>query len=276
LHRPYPALQHQSKKVVNLSLVEFIDTHTHCTDEAFSPEEQDGFVQRAVAAGVKKMLLADIDSSERDAMYAVAARYPGVLYPMLGLYPGSVRENWRDETDALEARKGRGAVAVGEIGLDYHYGTQFMEQQKEALRVQFELASEWDLPVNIHLRDATEDFFRVLDDCRHLHLRGNLHAFSGSIETFRRIRRCGDWSVGIGGVVTFRNASLQQTVKDIPLECILLETDAPYMAPTPLRGTRNESANIPLIAAKIAELKGVDIETVAQITTENARRLFNI
>ena len=105
-------------------------------------------------------------------------------------------------------------------------------------------------------------------------LRGNLHAFSGSIETFRRIRKYGDWSVGIGGVITFKKASLPETVKQIPLECLLLETDAPYMAPTPLRGTRNESANIPLVAAKVAEVKGIDIETVAAVTTENATKLF--
>ena len=258
----------------NFAEMVFIDTHTHCTDKAFPGAEQDLFVERALAAGVSKMLLADIDTRERDAMYAAVERHPGVLYPMLGLYPGSVDKNWRDEIDALDAWKGRGAVAIGEIGLDYHYGADFKEEQKEALRVQFELAAAWDLPVNIHLRDATEDFFKVLDDCRHLGLRGNLHAFSGSIETFRRIRRYGDWSVGIGGVITFKKATLPETVRQIPLECILLETDSPYMAPTPLRGTRNESANIPLIAAKVAEVKGVDIETVAAVTTANAEKLF--
>ncbi len=255
----------------------FIDTHTHCTDEAFpGREEQDLFVQRAVAAGVEKMLLADVDSRERDVMYEAAGRHPGVLYPMLGLYPGSVDRDWKRELDAMLAWKGKGAVAIGEIGLDYHYSREFCEEQKEALRVQFELAAEWNLPVNIHLRDATDDFFRVLDDCKSLHLRGNLHAFSGSVETFRRIRSYGDWSVGIGGVITFKKASLPETVKQIPLECILLETDAPYMAPVPLRGSRNESANIPLIAAKVAEVKGIDIEEVAAVTTANAKRLFGI
>ncbi len=277
MHGPDAALQRQRKKIVTLRSMEFIDTHTHCTDEAFpGREEQDLFVKRAVDAGVTGMLLADIDSRERSAMYEAASRHPGVLFPMLGLYPGSVGKDWKKEIDAMLAWKGKGAVAIGEIGLDYHYGREFSEQQKEALRVQFELAAEWDLPVNIHLRDATDDFFRVLDDCAHLHLRGNLHAFSGSIETFRRIRSYGDWSVGIGGVVTFKNASLPETVRQIPLECILLETDAPYLAPTPLRGTRNESANIPLVAAKVAEIKGIDTEEVAAITTANARRLFKI
>ena len=254
----------------------FVDAHTHCTDEAFPGAEQDLFVERAVAAGVTRMLLADIDTRERDAMYAACTRHPGVLFPMLGLYPGSVDKDWRKEIDALEAWKGKGAVAIGEIGLDYHYGAEFKEEQKEALRVQFELAAAWNLPVNIHLRDATEDFFKVLDDCRHLGLRGNLHAFSGSIETFRRIQKYGDWSVGIGGVITFKKASLPETVRQIPLDRILLETDAPYMAPTPLRGQRNESANIPIIAAKVAEVKGIDIETVAAVTTRNAEKLFAI
>ena len=257
--------------------MQFIDTHTHVTDEAFpSIEEQDAFVSRALDAGVGRMLLADIDSSGREAMYAAAGRHPGVLYPMLGLYPGSVKEDWEAELAALEGWKGKGAVAIGEIGLDYHWDTTFREQQKEALRLQFELAAAMDLPVNIHLRDATDDFFRVLDGCRHLGLRGNLHAFSGSAETFRRILSYGDWYAGIGGVVTFRKASLQEVVKQIPLERILLETDAPYLAPTPLRGSRNESANIPLIAAKVAELKGTDIETVAAVTTANAGKLFGI
>lgn len=259
-----------------MHIMTFIDTHTHCTDEAFSGEEQDLFVERALAADVEKMLLADIGIAERDDMYAAAGRHPGVLYPMLGVHPESVGKEWKREIDALEAWKGKGAVAIGEIGLDYHYGKEFREEQKEVLRIQFELAAAWGLPVNIHLRDATDDFFEVLDSCRHLGLRGNLHAFSGSIETFRRIRKYGDWSVGIGGVVTFKKASLPETVREIPLECILLETDAPYMAPVPLRGTRNESANIPLIAAKIAEVKGLDIETVAAVTTDNAKKLFAI
>ena len=254
-------------------MTEYIDTHTHAYDEAFAGCE-DEVVARGVAAGVTVQLQADVDSRERERMFALVERHPGVLRPMLGLYPGSVDKDWRREIDALEAWRGRGIVAVGEIGLDYHYGADFKAEQQEAFRIQLELATQWNLPVNIHLREATEDFFRIVEDCRHLGLRGNLHAFSGSIETFRRIRRYGDWSVGIGGVITFKKASLPETVRQIPLECILLETDSPYMAPTPLRGTRNESANIPIIAAKVAEVKGIDIETVAAVTTANAEKLF--
>ena len=255
-------------------MTEYVDTHTHAYDEAFAGCE-DEVVARGVAAGVTVQLQADVDSRERERMFALVERHPGVLRPMLGLYPGSVDRDWRSEIDALQAWRSRGPVAVGEIGLDYHYGTEFREEQKEAFRVQLELAAAWDLPVNIHLRDATEDFFAILQDCRHLHLRGNLHAFSGSAETFDRLQRLGgDWYVGIGGVLTFKKASLAETVKRIPLERILLETDAPYLTPTPHRGERNESAYIPLIAAFLARQKGVSVEEVAAVTTANAQRLF--
>ena len=253
----------------------FIDTHTHVTDEAFRGEE-DAVVQRAVAAGVGKMLLADVGSEERDPMFAACERHPGVLYPMLGLHPENVKENWRDELALLESWLPRHPVAIGEIGLDYHWDVTFKEQQKEALRVQFELAARLNLPVNIHLRDATEDFLAVVRDCAHLHLRGNMHAFSGSLETWKELCRWGDWSVGIGGVLTFKNAHLPEVVKEIPLSRILLETDAPYMAPVPLRGSRNEPANIPLIAAKVAEIKGITIEEVESATTANANELFSL
>lgn len=253
--------------------MEFIDTHSHAYDEAFSGCE-DEVVARGVEAGVTIQLQADVDSRERDRMFTLVERHPGVLRPMLGLYPGSVDKDWRREIDALEAWRGRGIVAVGEIGLDYHYGADFKAEQQEAFRVQLELAAAWDLPVNIHLREATDDFFRIIEDCRHLHLRGNLHAFSGSAETFERLRRLGDWYVGIGGVVTFKKAALAETVKRIPLDRILLETDAPYLTPVPHRGERNESAFIPIIADFLARQKGVSLEEVAAATTANAKTLF--
>ncbi len=256
-------------------MLEFIDTHTHISDEAFAGEE-DAVVRRAQEKGVFKMLQADTGSEERDAMYELCSRYPGVLYPMLGLYPGNVDEHWRDEVGALAAWRSSGPVAIGEIGLDYHYSADTAALQKEALKAQFEIARDWDLPVNIHLRDATEDWFEVMEECRGMHLRGNLHAFSGSAEVFSRMQRYGEWYVGIGGVLTFKNAHIASDIARIPLQRILLETDAPYLAPVPLRGTRNESANIPLIAARLASLKGVSVEEVSARTTENARKLFAI
>lgn len=255
--------------------MEFVDTHTHNSDEAYAGCE-DEVIARALGAGVSAMIQADVDSGERDAMFGLVERHPGVLYPMLGLYPGSVREDWRDEIDKMLPYRDRGIVAVGEIGLDYHYNKDFRKEQIEALRVQLELAAKWNLPVNIHLREATEDFFDAVRDCAHLGLRGNLHAFSGSAETFRRISRYGDWYVGIGGVLTFRKASIAEDIREIPLERIVLETDSPYLTPTPHRGERNESAYIPLIAAFLAERKGISLEEVAETTTYNAKKLFAI
>ena len=251
----------------------FVDTHTHYYDDWFEGEGPEA-IRRSLEAGVGLMLQADVDSRERGAMLALGRQFPDALRQMLGLYPGSVREDWRDEIDAWVSLLDGSIVAIGEIGLDYHEGTEFRQEQKEALRVQLELAAAHDLPVNIHLRDAWDDLFTILEDCRHLHLRGNLHCFSGSYEIYERARRAGEFSVGIGGVITFRNARLDETVARIPLEHILLETDCPYLSPVPHRGERNESTYVPFIAAAVARAKGIDIETVEQQTTRNAFQLF--
>ena len=253
----------------------FVDTHTHFYDEWLLPDAE-AAIQRALDAGVEKMIQADVDSRERPAMWEIGRRHPGVLFPMLGLYPGSVDANWREELDALEPYKDKGIVAIGEIGLDYHEGLEFVKEQKEVLRLQLEMAARMDLPVNFHLRDAWEDFFTILADCSHLHLRGNLHCFTASYEIYERANKYGDFSVGIGGVVTFKNASLVKTLERIPLEKILLETDAPYLAPVPNRGRRNESSYLPLIAEKVAQVKGLTTQEIAQITTHNAETLFQI
>ena len=254
----------------------FVDTHTHFYDEWLLPDAE-AAIQRALEAGVGKMIQADVDSRERPAMWEIGHRHPGVLYQMLGLYPGSVAANWREELDLVyNLSKNKDFVAIGEIGLDYHEGLEFVEEQKEALRLQLELAASLDLPVNIHLRDAWEDLMNILADCKHLNLRGNLHCFTSSYEIYERANQYGDFSVGIGGVVTFKNASIARTLERIPLDKILLETDAPYLAPVPFRGKRNESAYLPHVAAKVAEIKGVSIGDVERITTFNALKLFNI
>ena len=255
--------------------MEFIDTHTHNTDEAFRGEE-DEIVSRALEAGVTHLLQPDIDSSERDGMFALCERHPGVLHPMLGLYPGSVKEGWEKEIEALYPYRDRGIVAIGEIGLDYHDPDYDPAAQKAALKAQFELAAEWDLPVNIHLRDASEDFLSVLRECSHLGLRGSLHAYGGSREYFGSVCRYGDFYLGIGGVVTFKNSRIGRDISDIPLDRIVLETDSPYLSPVPFRGTRNDSSRIPVIAAFIADRKGIPLEEVARATTDNANRLFRI
>ncbi|MBR4756329.1 MAG: TatD family hydrolase [Bacteroidales bacterium] len=251
----------------------FIDTHCHLSDDAFKGEE-DSYISRAADAGVGLMLQPDVDSLEREAMFALVDRHPDTLRPMLGLYPGSVDRNWEQEIERMLDYSDRDIVAIGEIGLDYHEGREYEKEQKEALEWQFDYAASRGLPVNIHLRDAMGDFLEIAR--KHKGLRGDMHAYSGSYESFLELQRIGDWYIGVGGVVTFKNASLAEVVRKVPLERIVLETDAPYLTPVPYRGRRNESSYIPYIAAKVAELKGVSVEEVASVTTANAKTLFGI
>ena len=256
--------------------MEFIDTHSHLYDEAFSSEE-DSAVARAVEAGVTKMILPDIDASTREAMFTLAERHPDTLFPTLGLHPTSVSQNWKEELDAVEKSLGNHKIwAIGEVGIDCYWSKEFLEQQKEVFRVQLEIAHKSDLPVIIHSRESTELIINILRDYKHLPLRGVFHAYSGSVETFHELEKLGDWYIGIGGVLTYKKASIAETVKNIPLERILLETDSPYLTPVPHRGKRNESRYIPHIAEKLALQKGIDLAEVAQVTTANAKRLFRI
>ena len=253
----------------------FTDTHTHLYDEAYAGEE-DLAVERAVAAGVTRMILPDIDSQTRLEMFSLADRHEGVLFPSLGLHPTSVDARWQEEMMLLERHLDRKIWAVGEIGMDCYWSREFVKEQEEVFRTQLEMASRLSLPVIIHSRESTELILNVLKDCRHLDLRGVFHAFSGSIETFRELQRLGDWYVGIGGVLTYKKASIAETVREIPMERILLETDSPYLTPVPFRGKRNESAYIPHIASRLAELTGRTVEETAEITTDNAQKLFGI
>ena len=253
----------------------FTDTHTHLYDEAFAGEE-DLAVERAVAAGVTRMILPDIDSQTRLEMFSLADRHEGVLFPCLGLHPTSVDARWQEEMMLMERHLDRKIWAVGEIGMDCYWSREFVKEQEEVFRTQLEMAARLSLPVIIHSRESTELILNVLKDCRHLGLRGVFHAFSGSIETFRELQRLGDWYVGIGGVLTYKKASIAETVREIPMERILLETDSPYLTPVPFRGKRNESAYIPHIASRLAELTGRTVEETAEITTDNAQKLFGI
>lgn len=254
----------------------FIDTHSHLYDEAFSQEE-DLAVERAISAGVTRMILPDIDSSSRDAMFSLADRHPGTLFPCLGLHPTSIGKEWKNELDAvLSLAGGKEICAIGEIGIDCYWSREFIEEQKEAFRAQLELASRMSLPVIIHSRESTEIIINILKECRHLGLRGVMHAYSGSVETYRELQKIGDWYIGIGGVLTYKKASIAETVKDIPLDRILLETDSPYLTPVPHRGKRNESAYIPHIAEFLAARKETGTDEVASITTQNAEKLFGI
>ena len=255
--------------------MEFIDTHSHLYDEAFAGEE-DIAVARAVEAGVSRIIFPDIDSQSRDAMFAFADRHPGVIFPCLGLHPTSVGADWQEELSRIEPYLSRKIWAIGEIGMDCYWSKEFIKEQQEVLRIQLEMAAKADLPIIIHSRESTELIIKVLKECRHLNPKGVFHAFSGSVETFREIDRLGDWYIGIGGVLTYKKASIAETVKQIPLERILLETDSPYLTPVPFRGKRNESSYVPHIAARLAELTEKDVAEVAETTTYNARKLFRI
>lgn len=255
--------------------MEFIDTHSHLYDEAFAGEE-DAAVARAIEAGVNRIIFPDIDSQSRDAMFTFADRHPGIIFPCLGLHPTSVGADWQEELSRMESYMDRQIWAIGEIGMDCYWSKEYISQQQEVMRIQLEMAAKKGLPVIIHSRESTELIINILKECKHLGLRGVFHAFSGSIETFRELQKLGDWYIGIGGVLTYKKASIADTVREIPLERILLETDSPYLTPVPFRGKRNESGYIPHIAGRLAELTSKDIAEVAETTTSNARKLFRI
>lgn len=253
----------------------FTDTHAHTYDEAFAGEE-DLAIQRAAEAGVTRIVFPDIDSQTRQHMFDVAGRHPGVVFPCLGLHPTSIDAGWKKEMDLMEEYLSSKIYAIGEIGMDCYWSRDFIREQELAFRHQLETAHRLSLPVIIHSRESTELIIHILKDCRHLDLRGVFHAYSGSLETYRELQKTGDWYIGIGGVLTYKKASIAETVKGIPLEKILLETDSPYLTPVPHRGKRNESSYIPIIAARLAELTGRSIEEISETTTENAQKLFGI
>ena len=264
---------------------QFVDTHCHLYDEAFD-SDRDAAVMRAVQAGVDTMLLPDIDSSSSSRLEALAAQYPHYFRPMAGLHPTSVKEqpedgilDWHSELalvhDRLFARDASLAplVAVGEIGMDLYWDRTFESAQREVLRQQLLWAEELNLPVVLHIRKAYNEVFALLRDLNRPRWRGVMHCFGGSVQEAWRAVEMG-FHLGIGGVVTFKNATMAEVARTLPLDRLLLETDAPYLSPVPHRGQRNESSYIPLIAQKIADLRGITVQEVAQTTTASARQLF--
>lgn len=251
--------------------MEFIDTHAHLYEADYGDEK---VVERALEAGVKKIILPDVDSSTRDLMFKMASQYPENTFPTLGLHPTEVNKNWQSELAKFNEYSDKKVYAIGETGLDCYWSKEFLKEQIEAFHAQIEIAISRNLPIIIHSREATQLTFDVLSNYKGRGLRGVFHAFGGSLETFKEMEKYGDWYVGIGGVVTFKKASIGETIKDIPLERVLLETDAPWLAPTPHRGKRNESSYIPIIAEFIANKKNCSLDKVAKITTANAIKLF--
>ena len=260
----------------------FIDTHCHLYDEAFDTDRYDA-LQRALDAGVTTLLLPDIDSASTPRLdnllhSTYSLQHPTLqLRPMAGLHPTSVKEDFEQELQQVHDRLFHKThyVAVGEIGMDLYWDRTFEEQQRLALKTQMLWAQQLDLPVCLHIRKAHNEVFGLLRDMGRSHYRGVMHCFGGSVQEAQRAVEMG-FHLGIGGVVTFKNATLADVVRAVPLDRLLLETDAPYLSPVPHRGQRNEPAYIPLIAKKIAELKEITIDEVAETTTVSARSLFRL
>jgi len=252
-----------------------IDTHCHLYDEAFDNDRNEA-VQRAVEAGVETMLLPAIDSQSHSRQESLAEAYPQHFRQMMGLHPTSVQENFGEELDIVRHKLFDSTshyVAVGEIGLDLYWDKSHLDEQLLVLRRQMEWAAQLRLPVCLHVRKAYNELFHLLRDINQPTYRGVMHCFGGSVQEAQRAVAMG-FHIGIGGVVTFKNATLAEVAKAVPLERILLETDAPYLAPVPYRGKRNESAYIPLICRHIASLRGITPTEVAETTTASASQLF--
>lgn len=252
-----------------------IDTHAHLYLDAFNDDRHD-MVMRAIDRDVKYMLLPNIDKDSILPMMELAGIHPENCFPMMGLHPTSVDENYVDQLDEVKSwLKKEKFYAIGEMGIDLYWDKTYFEQQKQAFRIQVELALEYDLPVVIHSRNSFDEIFELLDEVNQPGLKGVFHCFTGNIEQAEHITGLG-FLLGIGGVLTYKNSGLPEVLEKISMEHIILETDAPFLAPVPFRGKRNESAYIPDIAARLAEIKNLSLNDIAEKTTINAIKLFRL
>jgi TatD DNase family protein len=255
--------------------VNLIDTHTHLYLPVFDKDRQE-VVQDALDAGVGKMFLPNIDSGTVKGMLHLCSQYPGIMYPMMGLHPGSVKENYLEELKIVEENFSLGEfIGVGEIGIDMYWDKTFIRQQLDAFEKQIVIAGRLDLPVVIHSRNSFTEIFSVLDNHTDTGLKGVFHSFTGGIAEVEKILKC-DFFLGINGIVTFKNSGLDKVVSQIPLNRILLETDSPYLSPVPKRGIRNESSHIYHINEFLAKLFKISSERFAEITSANALELFKL
>ena len=245
------------------------DTHSHLFDNKFADDRAE-MIARAFEENVKRIFIPNVDQHSVQSMMDIVADYPQKCFPMIGLHPCHVKENYKAELAFLNKYLDTGGLcAVGEIGMDLYWDKTFIKEQKEAFRIQIHWAKERGLPIAIHCRDAFDEIFEILEDEKEELLRGVFHCFTGTLEqAYRAINL--NFYLGIGGVVTFKNAGLDAVVKNIDLKHLVLETDSPYLAPSPNRGKRNESSYLIHIAQKVAELHNVSVERLAQITTDNS------
>ncbi len=255
--------------------MQFIDTHTHIYSEEFDSDREE-IVNKAFDNSVYRMLLPNIDEKSIEPMHNLCNAFPNSIFPMMGLHPTSVGEDYQEVLarikPLLDKRK---YIAIGEIGIDLYWDKTFADQQKEALLQQFQWAVDYKLPVVIHSRDSLKEIIACIDEFNNPKLHGVFHCFTGTEDDAMSIISRG-FLLGLGGVLTFKNSGLREQIKNIDMQYLILETDSPYLTPTPHRGKRNESSYITLIAQVLAHTKGISIEEVANITTNNANQLFNL
>ncbi len=257
-------------------MLKFVDTHTHLYLNHYAQDRTE-VIQRAIDAGVTRMILPNIDKQTIDQLYRTVDLFPDNLFPAMGFHANSVKQEYTEDLKFVEKQlEKRKFYAIGEIGIDLYRNKEFKQQQIEVFKIQLNWAKQLQLPVIIHIRESFDLVLDILQQENSPQLRGVVHCFVGTYEDAMKIRQLGDFYIGIGGILTFKNSDLAQHVRKIPMDMILLETDAPFLAPHPYRGKRNESSYIPLIAEKLAQVKGLTLEEIAKITTENALKLFNL
>jgi TatD DNase family protein len=251
-----------------------IDTHTHLYSREFDTDRA-SMIERAIHAGVTKFYLPNVDSESIQGMLDLEVKYPNNCFAMMGLHPCSVKENYKAELRIVETwLEKRAFCAIGEIGIDLYWDKTFFEEQKIAFIQQLDWAQELGIPVSIHARQSTLEILDILRAKPEYKQGGIFHCFGGSAERAKELIDLGFY-LGIGGVLTYKKSGLDESLKDVDLNYLVLETDAPYLSPIPFRGKRNESSYIPYIAQKLAEVKGIDIQKVAEVTTRNANIIFS-
>lgn len=252
-----------------------IDTHCHIYSSEFDADRQ-AMLSRAEYEGITKMLMPAIDISTHAQMLGLEDEYPGKCLSMMGLHPCSVKENYLDELSVVEEHfEKRSFVAVGETGLDFYWDLTYTVQQYRVFQRQIELALHYNIPIVIHSRNSIDECIEFVQKNQNGKLKGVFHCFSGSIEQALKITDL-NFYLGIGGVLTFKKSGLETVLKQMVLDHIVLETDAPYLAPVPFRGKRNECSYLKYVAEKLAEVKSVTPEEIAEITTANAKELFDL
>jgi TatD DNase family protein len=252
-----------------------VDTHSHIYSEEYNGEI-DEVIKRAVANGVEKILLPNIDSSTIKRMLDLTNKYQNICYPMIGIHPTSVKDDFEEELEMVEYwLKRRKFYGIGEIGIDLYWDNTYREEQEYVFKRQLFLAEEHRLPLSIHTRDSFDVAFDLIKQGGYKNLRGVFHCFSGSAEQAKEVINSG-FKIGVGGVVTFKNSGVDTMLSELTPEDIVLETDSPYLAPMPYRGKRNESSNLVFIQKRVAEIYDLPVEQIAEITTKTATELFRI